>query len=176
MGVGGPLVAPLLLCGQDLAGGTPPHCRTCHDTTQTVVNELTWPANQCITAVQEGEDSEDNQAARECIVEILQIIETVITTVFITAKVRTEILPGAVVTCAYLGLIGILQQFRERPEYLVTMVRFFEFVSVMLPVFSSVWDAGWEERLENDEVTSTRLCLALVRVEPTLLTDRKSVV
>jgi hypothetical protein len=30
-------------------------------------------------------------------VEILQIIETVITTVFITAKVRTEILPEAVV-------------------------------------------------------------------------------
>lgn len=40
--------------------------------------------------------SEDNQSARECIVEVLQIIDTVITTVFITAKVRTEILPEAV--------------------------------------------------------------------------------
>lgn len=60
-------------------------------------------------------------------------------------------------TCAYRGLTRILQQFRERPEYLVTMVRFFEFVSVMLPVFSSVWDAGWDERLQNDEVTNISL-------------------
>ncbi|ELR21588.1 uncharacterized protein ACA1_228390 [Acanthamoeba castellanii str. Neff] len=82
----------------------------------------------CITAAQEGEVSEDNQSARECIVEVLQIIDTVITTVFITAK-----------------------QFRERPEYPVTMVRFFEFISVMLPLFSSVWDAGWDERLQSDE-------------------------
>lgn len=52
----------------------------------------------------------------------------------------------------------------------MTMVRFFEFISVMLPLFSSVWDAGWDERLQSDEVTNISLCLVWVRVGPTLLT------